>query len=91
MGPRRQRRRKAQAPVLDLRGVDVERALRLLDQWLERGFLRGTSYGTVVCGWGKGRVLSAVSEKLDTHRLVAGYRSNGPELIVEIVPRTPDF
>ena len=59
-----------------------------LDRWLERGLVRGTSHGTVVCRW-RGSVRNAVAESLESHPLVAGYRRDGPKLIVEMVARDP--
>jgi DNA mismatch repair protein MutS2 len=64
------------APSLevDLRGMDVEEALRTLDEGLDRGSLNGLPELRIIHGLGKGILKSAVERHLRAHPQVAGQR-----------------
>ena len=65
-----------QAPPLevDLRGMEVEEALRSLDQGLDRGILHGLSELRIIHGIGRGVLRGAVERHLRDHPQVASAR-----------------
>jgi len=61
---------EAPALEIDLRGMEVEEALRTVDQGLDRAVLAGLSQLRIVHGIGKGVLRSAVERHLRGHPLV---------------------
>ena len=70
----RERRARAVASSLDLRGARVEEALRLLDQYLDDAVHAGAGRVTVIHGHGSGAMRDAVREMLSGHPLVREWR-----------------
>ena len=63
------------APLeIDLRGMEVEEALRALDQAIDHGVLGGLSELRVIHGIGKGVLRAVVERHLRGHAQVAGLR-----------------
>ena len=59
---------------LDLRGMDMEEALRTLDQGLDRGIVSGLSELRIIHGVGRGILRAAVERHLREHPQVAAQR-----------------
>jgi DNA mismatch repair protein MutS2 len=62
---------------VDLRGMEVEDALRSLDQALDQGVLGGLQELKIVHGIGRGVLRKAVEQHLKAHPQVAGVRAGG--------------
>lgn len=88
--PTHRRRHRRPHPVLDLHGLNREYAVVRVQRWLERAHVEDVRTGVILCGWGKGVLLKAIGDLLESHPLVADHRRNGPRFVVEIVPREPD-
>jgi len=69
-----ERRVRAVASSLDLRGARVEEALAMLDQYLDDAVHAGAGGVTVVHGHGSGAMRDAVRQMLSSHPLVAKWR-----------------
>jgi DNA mismatch repair protein MutS2 len=69
-----------EAPSLDvdLRGMDVEEAIRALDHGLDRGLVSGLSELRIIHGIGRGVLRSAVERHLREHPQVASSRMGEP-------------
>jgi DNA mismatch repair protein MutS2 len=64
-----------QAPLeIDLRGMEVEEALRTLDDGLDRSLVSGLSQLRIIHGVGRGILRSAVERHLRQHPQVSGQR-----------------
>jgi len=61
-------------PEVDLRGMDVEDALRAVDAGLDRAVVAGLSELRIIHGLGKGILRVAVERHLQGHPVVAGRR-----------------
>jgi DNA mismatch repair protein MutS2 len=59
---------------IDLRGMEVDQALRTLDEGLDRGVLSGLSELRIIHGVGRGILRAAVERHLRRHPQVAGQR-----------------
>jgi DNA mismatch repair protein MutS2 len=66
-----------EAPPLevDLRGMEVDEALRVLDSGLDRGVLAGLSELRIIHGVGRGILRGAVERHLREHPQVASHRT----------------
>jgi len=60
---------------LDLRGEKAEEALWRLDKYLDDAFLSGLSSVRIIHGKGKGTLRRLVRQAVESHPLVASYRS----------------
>ncbi len=69
-----ERRARAVASSLDLRGARVEEALALLDQYLDDAVHAGAGRITVIHGHGSGAMRDAVREMLSGHPLARQWR-----------------
>ncbi len=70
----RERRARAVASSLDLRGARVDEALALLDQYLDDATHAGTGRVTIIHGHGSGAMRDAVRATLSGHPLVREWR-----------------
>ena len=71
---KRERRARAVAASLDLRGARVEEALAMLDQYLDDAVHAGAGRVTVIHGHGSGAMRDAVRQMLSGHPLVQDWR-----------------
>jgi DNA mismatch repair protein MutS2 len=69
-----ERRVRAVASSLDLRGARVDEALAMLDQYLDDAVHAGAGQVTVIHGHGSGAMRDAVRQMLSSHPLVRTWR-----------------
>ncbi len=76
-------------PSLDLHGMARNEAIDAVDKFLNHQFMHGADRGAkIVCGKGKGILLGAVKEALETHPLVERFKPSskpGKENVVYYV------
>lgn len=65
--------------VLDVRGLILEEALRLLDQQIESALVHGMSTFSIIHGYGDGILSKGIGGYLKEHRSVQDYRFALPE------------
>lgn len=65
--------------VLDVRGLILEEALRLLDQQIESALVHGMSTFSIIHGYGDGILSRGIGGYLKEHRSVQDYRFALPE------------
>jgi len=65
--------------VLDVRGMILEEALRLLDQQIESALVHGMSMFSIIHGYGDGILSKGIAGYLKKHRSVQDFRFAMPE------------
>jgi DNA mismatch repair protein MutS2 len=61
---------------IDLHGLLVDEACRLLEKWLNDMILSGSKRGTVIHGLGSGRVRTAAHRILNNYKAVSSFKIN---------------
>ena len=57
-------------PELDLHGLSIEEALRILDKWLDQALLAGHRYLRIIHGKGKGLLRQEIHQYLKKQEIV---------------------
>jgi len=60
-----------------VRGMIIDEAIAVLDQYIQRAFLSGLASITIIHGLGTGRLRDGIRAFLRTHPLISSFRSGG--------------